>query len=211
MLSSHMKGAAGSLADMRVARDSLMEGLCPLGPDVAHAVFQAGDVEFEVVAAPNVPDRCSSLLLFVHGGMFVTGSPRAVRHLATRLSAEIGIPVATPRLRVAPEDPYPAALDDLEAAYSLLETEGIMGGRQVESHGDVDAKFGGIRPPEAIVMFAESSGAAIALGVLLRRRQAGKPLPRGLVVVSPWLDMTCSSKSFVKNERLDFVMQARRE
>ena len=105
LLSSHMKGAAGSLTDMRVARDTLMEGTCPVRDDVALALLRAGDVEYEVVAASNVPPDCQTLIVFVHGGMFVTGSPRAVRHLAARLSADVGVPVATPRLRVAAASP----------------------------------------------------------------------------------------------------------
>ena len=210
LLSSHMKGAAGSLADMRVARDTLMEGVCPLGDDIALAVVQEGGVEFEVVAAPNVRQDCKSVLVFVHGGMFVTGSPRAVRHLAARLSADTGIPVVTPTLRVAPEHPYPAAFDDLYAAYSLLQAKGVSVGSRVESYGDGAARFAAMTgAPESIVMFAESSGAALALGTLTRLRDAGQALPQGLVMASPWLDMTCSGNSFVANEKLDLVMQAR--
>ena len=202
-----MKGAAGSLADMRVARDTLMEGVCPLGPGVALALVRAGAVEFEVVAAPNVPMGCRSLLLLVHGGMFVTGSPRAVRHLAARLSADVGIPVATPRLRVAPEFPYPAALDDLDAAYALLEAQGVSAGEQLEALGGGAEKFVSMGPPEQIAVFAESSGAALAMGALMRRRDARKPPPAALVMASPWLDMTCSGTSYAANEKLDLVMQ----
>lgn len=102
-LANHMKGATGSLNDMREARETLME-MGPIEPGVIFTTMRAGDdIEYEVVVAPNVADGCESLLILVHGGMFVTGSPRAVRHLAIRFSDEMRVPVAVPRLRLAPE------------------------------------------------------------------------------------------------------------
>ena len=56
----------------------------------------------------------------------MSGSPRAVRHLAARLSADLGVAVVTPTLRLAPEHPYPAALEDLTKAYQWVERHGVV-------------------------------------------------------------------------------------
>ncbi|KAL1518625.1 hypothetical protein AB1Y20_002913 [Prymnesium parvum] len=210
LLSSHMKGAAGSLMDMRQARETLMEGVCPMGDDVTFALMRAGDVEYEVVAAPKVQGDCSALLVLVHGGMFVTGSPRAVRHLAFRFSAELGVPVATPRLRVAPEEPFPAALDDLTNAYELLSSNGINAGEIVQERGDASERLMGMGVPTAIGIFAESSGSTLTMGMLMRRKEKGQALPHAVAMSSPWLDMTCNTHSYVANEKQDLVMQKKR-
>ena len=128
------------------------------------------------------------LLVLVHGGMFVTGSPRAGRHLAARLSTMLGVTVATPALRLAPEHPYPAALDDLTCAYSYLSTTSVGG-------------LGSV--PSKMAIFAESSGGALALSMLSRQAAASLGSrakltePSAIVLASPWLDMTCSGNSCV--------------
>ena len=138
------------------------------------------------------------LLVFVHGGMFVTGSPRAGRHLAARLSDMVGIPVVTPALRLAPEHPFPAALDDLRTSYSFL-TSTPVGGAS--------------KPPAKVAIFAESSGGALAIGMLTRQGGSSRGAlvdPLAVVLASPWLDLTCSSSSYVANEGRDPVMQRKR-
>ena len=212
LLSRHMRGASSSLGEMRVARDSLMEAVQPLEKDVTVELVDAGGVPTEVVTARRaVAERAeygaaagaqsASLLVVVHGGMFVTGSPRAGRHLAAKLSALMGVPVATPTLRLAPEHPYPAALDDLSTAYAWLSANAV---------GSLTA------PPKQVGIFAESSGGALALSML--SRQGSAPLgsrratvePSAIVLASPWLDMTCSGQSYVANEARDPVMQRKR-
>jgi monoterpene epsilon-lactone hydrolase len=135
------------------------------------------------------------LIVLVHGGMFVTGSPRAGRHLAAKLSDLTGLPVVTPTLRLAPEHQYPAALDDLRGAYTYLTTTPI---------GGSSAK------PAAVGVFAESSGGALLLQLLSRADNGVGAAPSALVLASPWLDMTCSSASYLTNESRDPVMQRKR-
>ena len=194
LLTSQMSGAS-TLGQMRVARDSLMQHEDPNLTHLASShisLLDADGVELEVVRAARPPAagddaRPEPLLLLVHGGLFMSGSPLAVRHLAARLSAELGVAVVTPKLRLAPEHPYPAALDDLEVAYAWLEDHGV-------GYPYPDART---VPPSRIGIFAESSGAALALAALHRRHAAGtRPPPCALALVSPWLDMTCSGGSF---------------
>ena len=197
LLTSQMSGAS-TLGQMRVARDALMQHEDPNKTHLASShisLLDAGGVELEVVRAARPPAagddaRAEPLLLLVHGGLFMSGSPLAVRHVAARLSAELGVAVVTPKLRLAPEHPYPAALEDLEAAYAWLEDHGV-------GHPSPDART---VPPSRIGILAESSGAALALAALHRRHAAGtRPPPCALALVSPWLDMTCSGGSFTVN------------
>ena len=116
LLTSQMAQAT-TLHQMREARDNLLTG-APLpkqllGPDTMIDKLDAGGVELEVVRAPSARGGAAAVLL-VHGGLFMSGSPTAVRHLAARLSADVGVPVVTPRLRLAPEFPFPAALVRLQ-------------------------------------------------------------------------------------------------
>jgi len=174
LLSSHMRGASSSLMDMRIARDSLMEAIFPVTTAEGYHVetLDAGGVPAELVCSQSTLAKyreaaAPKLLVLVHGGMFVTGSPRAGRHLAAQLSDLMGIPVVTPTLRLAPEHQYPAALDDLRASYAAL-TSAPVGGAATK--------------PAAVGIFAESSGGALLLGMLdrsagarRRRRRASSP------------------------------------
>ena len=203
LLSAHMRGASSSLGEMRIARDSLMESIYPVTS--AHykvETLDAGGVQAELVCSKAaleayLASKTPAILILVHGGMFVTGSPRAGRHLAAKLSDLVGIPVVTPTLRLAPEHAYPAALDDLKAAYNAL-TSMPVGGHTVK--------------PSEVGVFAESSGGSLLLGMLNRSIGAAGSdnEPSAMVLASPWLDMTCSSNSYVANEGRDPVMQRKR-
>lgn len=123
----------------------------------------------------------------------MSGGPRGVRHLAARLSSELRHPVATPKLRLAPEHRCPAPADDLAAAYSHIAREGLGGGH------------GGLR---RVALWAESSGASLALAHTLRLLAATdiQP-PSAIVLASPWLDLACSGGSYKINEVHDPVMK----
>ena len=127
----------------------------------------AGGVAGLVLAGEGDPPLTT---LFVHGGAHVLGSAFGFRHLAGALAAATGSAVLVPDYRLAPEHPFPADLDDVREAFEwLLE------------HGP---------DPAQTVIVAESSGAVLALGVLLARRDAGLPMPGRLVLLCPWLDLT---------------------
>ena len=220
LLTSQMAGAQ-TLQQMREARDSLMQHEdVPLLSDTHVSLLDADGVEIEVVRAARVPPPPpppgsaaaappaygEPVLVLVHGGLFMSGSPRAVRHLAARFSAALGVAVVTPRLRLAPEHPYPAALDDLCTAYEWLTTHGVVSGV-----GGADVGAG--PPPVKIGVYAESSGGALALAMLQRRTAQGaaaSTAPCCVALASPWLDMTCSGHSFLVNEPHDPVMQRKR-
>lgn len=114
-------------------------------------------------------------LLYCHGGGFQIGSMRSHAGLMARLAMATGARVLGFDYRLAPEHRFPAAADDAFAVYAA----------QVRT-GDV---------PVAIV--GDSAGGSLALGTAIRAREVGLPLPKALVLLSPWLDLTMSGNSYV--------------
>lgn len=112
-------------------------------------------------------------VLCLHGGGYVTGSPRTHRALAAHLAAATRAPVYVLDYRLAPEHPYPAALDDATDAYQALLAQG---------HG-----------PQNPSLVGDSAGGGLALALALRLRARSLPPPGALALLSPWLDLTLSA------------------
>ncbi|WP_167767151.1 alpha/beta hydrolase fold domain-containing protein [Jannaschia formosa] len=137
----------------------LVAPLSPVGPCTEHWE--------EVAGVPTLfftPDRMRGTLLWLHGGGFVLGSPLSYRRLAHRLAQASGLRLALPRYRLAPEHPFPAALDDALAVAATLEGQG-------------DWWLGG-----------DSAGGNLALGVLSETLAKGHG-PEKVVLVSPAADL----------------------
>ncbi len=111
------------------------------------------------------------------------GSIGSHRGLAGRLALEAGCQVATLDYRLAPEHPFPAAVDDAVAAYRDLLALGV--------------------PPDRIAIGGDSAGGGLTVAALLALRTAGTPLPAAAVCLSPWVDLTQSSASFDRIGGLD--------
>lgn len=123
---------------------------------------------------PTVP-RSNATLIYLHGGGFVFGSPTQDLTISAALAAKTGLRVLSPSYRLAPEDPYPAAVDDVEAvARAVLE--------------DTAA-------PVALV--GESAGASLALAATLRLRQGSGPQPAALALMSPATDLNDFGDSYL--------------
>ena len=137
-------------------------GILPPGTTVERV--RLGDCPAERIVPAGADSRRAVLLL--HGGAFVIGSPRTHRVLAAHLAAAVGAPVSVLHYRRAPEHPWPAAVDDVHAAYRELSA----------------------RVPTAV--FGDSAGGALALMLALRLRDDGATLPPALALVSPATDLT---------------------
>lgn len=127
----------------------------------------------EWIAAPGASKE--HVVLHLHGGGYVMGSCASHRSLTAWLSAAAGVQAVLPEYRLAPEHPFPAALDDAVAAYRGLLTRGFS--------------------PDRIAIMGDSAGGGLALATLLALRDAGVPRPAAGVVLSPWADMTASGES----------------
>jgi acetyl esterase/lipase len=163
--------------------------------DKAERVFPTpADVKAERQSAPDQPAewllpegvRADAAVLYLHGGGYVIGSPRSHRHLAAAIARAAGTPALLPDYRLAPEHPFPAALEDAVAAYEWLLARGIA--------------------PERIVVAGDSAGGGLTVATLLALRDRGLPRPAGGVCISPWVDLTCSSGSYKTKAAVDPIV-----
>jgi len=139
----------------------------------------AGGVPAHWLTAPGAgPGR---VLLFLHGGGYELGSLRSDGELAARLGRASGMRVLFPEYRLAPEHPFPAAIDDVLAAWRWLRTQGL------------DAA--------SLAVAGDSAGGGLAAALLVATRDAGQALPAAAVLMSPTVDLTSSGASMT--ERAD--------
>lgn len=124
-----------------------------------------------------------AVLLYFHGGSHLMGSPETALSVTGHLVDRTGIPALSVDYRLAPEHPYPADQEDCLAAYRELLERGVEPGK--------------------IVLAGDSAGGALAVTTALRARDAGLPLPGGLILFSPGLDYTHSGESMTGKDGLD--------
>lgn len=129
------------------------------------------------------------VILYLHGGAFVVGSPATHRGMIGRLSQLAGVPVLAPDYRLAPEHPFPAAVEDAAAAWQHL----------------YDAGY----DPEDIVIGGDSAGGGLAFALLARLCAAGTP-PAGVFAFSPWVDLTLGGASLAENRNADPLLPVER-
>ena len=122
-------------------------------------------------------------LLYLHGGGYYFCSPKSHRSLVFPLAVHIGARTFSLEYRLAPEHPFPAALDDALAAYRRLVQDGT--------------------PPESIVVAGDSAGGGLALALLVALRDAGDALPAAGLLFSPWTDLAATGATLVSNDGLD--------
>lgn len=142
---------------------------------------QAGGIHSEWIEPLNAdPQR---VILYLHGGGYCICSIDTHRGLASRLAQASQARLLIIDYRLAPENPFPAALEDAQAAYEWLLREGL--------------------PSNRIVIAGDSAGGGLSLATAVSLRTGGRPLPAGLVLISPWTDLTFSGESFRTLKRVD--------
>ncbi len=127
-------------------------------------------------------------LLYLHGGYYLAGSPKMYRSLTGRLARGLDANVVVPEYRLAPEHPYPAAVDDAVGAYRALLEAGV--------------------DPAAIAVAGDSAGGGLALAMLVRARTTGLAMPAAAVLLSPWTDLSGSAPSVDRNDTADDMLSA---
>lgn len=128
-------------------------------------------------------------ILYLHGGAYVAGRIEDFRPFATWLAHQSGIAVYSLAYRLAPEHPFPAALDDAVAAVRALEAQGI--------------------PASRLAIVGDSAGGGLALATTLARREAGEGMPAALALLSPLTDMAATGGSRLTNAVRDDVLSLR--
>ncbi len=159
----------------RASRESIRRRF----PNVAFESHVADGLAIESVRAAASPSR---VVLYLHGGAFFMGSPASYRRRVTRLSHRFRAEVFVPDYRLAPEHPYPAALEDALKAWACVS---------------------GLRPGTPALVAGDSAGGGLALSLLVRLRDLGSAMPRGAILLSPWTDLTASGASVELNRGND--------
>jgi monoterpene epsilon-lactone hydrolase len=160
------------------------DSLHPVPDDVLGKEVDAGGVPAHWLAAPGTDaDR---VLLFLHGGGYELGSLRSDGELAARLGRASGMRVLFPEYRLAPEHPFPAAIDDVLAAWRWLRTDQGLSARSMAVAGD-------------------SAGGGLAVALLVALRDAGEALPAAAALMSPTVDLTSSGASMTERVDQDLI------
>ncbi|MEM7407426.1 MAG: alpha/beta hydrolase [Pseudomonadota bacterium] len=148
------------------------DSLLPVG--TTYAPLSADGVACEWIALPHSDP--SKVFYFIHGGGYYRGSVPSSRLPAARLAAACGMAVLSVEYRLAPEHPFPAAIDDVMTAYRWLLAERAAADRVI---------VGGI-----------SAGGGLSAALLQAARRSGDPLPAGVVPLSPWMELTQCGASY---------------
>ncbi|HYH60304.1 MAG TPA: alpha/beta hydrolase [Solirubrobacterales bacterium] len=165
---------------------ALVEGLSfldpmPKGVDVRHGSVAGSTARIIVPdGAPEAPR-----VVWIHGGGFVLNSPRVYTTFVAYLARALGASVIMPTYRRAPEHPFPAAVEDSLAAYR-----------------SIAADCG------PLVLAGDSAGGNLALNIAIALRDAGDEPPAGLLLMSPWVDLSQSGESVRVNDGKDAILRA---
>jgi acetyl esterase/lipase len=162
----------GRLAELRAEYDKIAEGH-QLTSSISYQGIDADGVSTEWISGSKSSENC--VILYLHGGCYATGSVETHRDLMTRLSIEASMRVVGVNYRLAPAYPFPAAVEDVAAAYRWLLEMGIK--------------------PARIGIAGDSAGAGLALAATITIRDEGLPLPGALVCLSPWVDLAVTGAS----------------
>ena len=169
----------------RRAQYERAETVFPTPPEVKVERVNAPTAPAEWLRPPSAtPGR---VVLYLHGGGYVIGSPRSHRHLAAAIAGAAGASALLLDYRLAPEHPYPAAVEDATAAYRWLLDQAIA--------------------PERVVIAGDSAGGGLTVATLLALRGARVPLPAGGVCISPWVDLTCGGASYATKAEADPIVK----
>jgi monoterpene epsilon-lactone hydrolase len=172
-----------------VERRAQMERMAAVPPPegVAATVATVGGVAGEWVEPPGA--GAGRALLWLHGGAYCIGSPATHRRHAAMVGLAAGARVFVADYRLAPEHPFPAALDDALAAYRGL----------VADHD-----------PGGVVVIGDSAGGGLTAALLVALRDGGEPLPAGAVMLSPWADLTLAGESWRTRAAVDPLLDEAR-
>ena len=156
-----------------------------IAPDVGVEPVTANGVKAEWTATPN--DLRDAALLYLHGGGYVIGSLDSHRHLAAEAGRAAGIAALALDYRLAPEHPFPAAVDDALAGYRFLLGRGISPGR--------------------VALAGDSAGGGLVVAAMLAIRDAGLPQPACGWCISPWVDMEAIGETMTSKAPADPTVQ----
>ena len=128
-------------------------------------------------------ERRQGVVLYLHGGGYTCGDLEYAKGFGSMLAVRCGVKVFCAAYRLAPENPYPAALEDAIEAYRYLLDKGYK--------------------PQQIALCGESAGGGLCYSLCLKLKELGMEMPAGIIAVSPWTDLTQSGSSYEENKEKD--------
>jgi epsilon-lactone hydrolase len=183
LVTAHSENPPQTIAEGRARND--LHGLSvPMARGCVKTTVRAGGVPCERLTPQEaLPGR---MLLCLHGGGYTQGSAKSHRHFASRIARAARAEALVPDYRLAPEHPFPAAVEDALLAYRWLLAQGFA--------------------PERIALVGDSAGGGLALATALAIQAARLPRPAALHVISPWADLTGVPPSYAARAPLDPVV-----
>lgn len=155
----------------------------PMPEGASAGSWRQGELEGDLIRIEGSdPHRA---IVYLHGGGYAIGSHRSHRHLAAAIGIAARADVLVPHYRLAPEHPFPAALDDALAAFDWLAAE---------------------RPGASIAVIGDSAGGGLTAAALIRLRDRGESQPAAGVCLSPWVDLDCANNAELKAAAADDPM-----
>ena len=146
--------------------------------------------QFEIDGLPaawiSPESDLQTVILYLHGGGYVSGSLATHQMLCADLARSADARVLFPEYRLAPEHPFPAALEDARKTYHWVLGQGINS--------------------KNIFIAGDSAGGGLSLALTLSLRDADEPLPAGVVCISPWTDLTMSFASHIENSKAEMTL-----
>ena len=182
-LKYHVKRKLKTETDVAAARATMSAIKHKIPPGLTAETDRVGGIPGEWVHAVG---GASGTMLYLHGGGYFACSPQTHRPITAGF-ARRGFEVFAPEYRLAPEHPFPAAIDDSVAAYRGLLASGV--------------------PASSLVVGGDSAGGGLALAMLLSLRDAGDPLPAAAVLFSPWTDLVGTGESLRTNTNRDAMFR----
>ena len=173
------------VAATRAHFDTMLEAM-PAADDLTFTPGMLAGLPALHTASPGAAE--DAVLLYLHGGAYISGTPQGYRGLAAELARATGARGIALDYRLAPEHPFPAAVDDAVAGYEALLERGFAPGR--------------------IVLAGDSAGGGLTMATLVALRDKGAALPAAALLISPWADLTGKSASHITKAAEDPTLTA---
>ena len=148
---------------------------------VSKEIIKVGDLRCAMLTPKE--ELSGGVILYLHGGGYVAGNLDYAIGFASALAVKCGIKVFTVEYRLAPEHPYPTALDDVMDAYGYLLSDGY--------------------DPSRIILCGESAGGGLCYALCQKLRDKMRTMPAGIIAISPWTDLTLCNESYKLNKKRD--------
>ncbi len=182
--SKFYKGRRMTIPVLRAQGDNLSKFMGRLPNDIQIENIDIDGIRAAWIRPSNADDK--KVLLHLHGGGYVTGSIKSYLMMSIPMAQTLKMNVLFPEYRLAPENPFPAAIDDVLKIYRWLLTQGYQS--------------------KDIIISGDSAGGGLCIASVVRLREENEALPAALVCMSPWMDFTMQGKSYISNSTSEAML-----